>query len=746
MNNNDLNFSSFGTGPRKKPITGKATLGSLSPSDPAHPRYSHLQTQEPYISLSSVVPQNSFSPASEESDIEMRDYLGTILHRRYWIVLAVVISLIIGFFSKINFEPKYASSSRLRIISMTGVMDPWYGYDYVNANVVTTHMENLKSSRFLKQVARQLDTPLTAAHLSGLFTVSRKGEANIIDIRVETPQPRFSTRLANTLAEVYDKYDLAIKQKSFRDYENWVIKEMNIRQDSLKNYEARIREFFEENPEFYTKGKEGGTGIRLYSEDITNTNLELAHLMRQEYLVQSELVQIDSSLLKEVTYDKDMQKELMNMRIEQAQLLTKYQPNHPKVKDVTQKMKAIQKLLQQDASKESNTTTLIQNPRYQKLRDQIQEIKVQKDLLQNKKREYEKLQSSSVRTLTLAPELELRYSQLIRNKQSTEKMYFMLEEKLQETRLKKSATPQEVFFMDGSIEPGALIAKKSFNILSSLTIGLVIGVGICFFLEFFDGTIRKSKELESKYGINLLALIPKNDEDDRKRLLSLGNNELIKPQFEPYRRLLANLFPAGSNFSPTNRSLLITSALQGEGKTTTAAFLATTSALRGERVLIIDADLRRHNLHHVLGLENQRGLAEYLNEDLQLSDVVQNTCIANLSAISAGTDPMSLTQSYAKQKIQKLMHEAGQIYDLIILDSPPILQLTDTLTIAPLVSKTLLVFRSKTTPLKAGEEVIRQLRHIDAQIVGGILNDVSNSFWDQYYYQYYKYGYKYNYY
>lgn len=685
------------------------------------------------------------SNEEENADIDLRDYLGVILHRRYWLVVTVVISLITGFFAKIDFDPKYSANSRLRIISMTGVMDPWYGYDYISDNVLTTHMENLKSTSFLKQVQKNLDTSLSTGDISGSFSVSRTKEANIINITVTTRNPDLSAKLANTLAMTYDKFDLAIKQKSFREYENWIKNEMSQRKEMLDKIESELKVFFEENPEFYSKAKSSDVKFSLYDKEITDLNLQISDLNRQFYLVENELKSVDSTVIRDLEYDQPLKKELMSLKLEHAKLITKYQPNHPKVLELAKKMKAVQNLIQQDAANESNTTTMANNPRYEELKNKQREVKIQRDLFNTKQQELYKLQSQGLKNLALAPDLELRFNQLTRSKQSTEKMYFMLEEKLQETQLKKSATPREVFFMDGQNGPGNLIGKSSLGLLASLLVGIALGCILCFAVDFFDTTVRKSKDMESKYGINMLALIPKSEEESRQITLT-SENELMKPQFEPYRRLLANLFPPTEQYHSTNRSILVTSALQGEGKTTTAAYLAATAAMRGERVLIVDADLRRHNLHHILGLKNDFGLSDYLNSDIPLSQVIKDTNLPSLKVICAGQDPLSLTQSYAKKKINNLIQEANENFDLLILDSPPILQLTDTLTIAPFISKTLVVFRSKKTPLKAGEEVVRQLTHINAKIAGGVLNDVSRTFWDQYYYQYYKYGYKYAYY
>ncbi|MFC1585633.1 GumC family protein [Fibrobacterota bacterium] len=689
------------------------------------------------------VHSSSYSTLNEaEETLDVRDYLGVILHRRYWLLAAVLVLVVFSFVSKINLHPTYASTSRLRIISMTGIMDPWYGYDYINDNVITTHTENLKSINFLRHVVAALDTNLSPGRISSFFKVSRTPTANIINIQVHTPDPIFTARLANIIAKEYEKYDLGTKQKSFKDYEAWIVRQMKVRQRTLDSLETRIRSFYESNPTFINKGKDGLAAINNYENELTRVGLDLQQLNRQIYLIKEEMTGLDSQMIKEITYDKPLKEELLDMKLQLARLRTKYKAGHPKVMKLQKNMEAVRSMIRNEALEESSTTTMVNNPRYEELRNNEQQLEVQKDLLITRRNELQKLQQKSFSNLAVTPELELKLSQLTREKHSTEKMYFMLQEKLQETKLKKSSTPREVIQMDTAGKSGSLIPKKYMTFSVSLFMGLIIGVALCFLIDFLDTTVKKSKDLQDKYGLNLLGLIPKNDEETHNIQIS-SDNELIKPYFEPYRRLLANIFPVNPNLS--QKSILVTSALQGEGKTTTAAYLATTSALKGERVLLVDADLRRHNIHNLFGLSNDIGLSDYLNGYKDVTEIIQSTSIPGLFTICAGKDPISLTQASAKKKLQSLIKWANKEYDLLILDSPPILQLSDTLTLAPLVSKTLVIFRSKKTPIKAGEEVLRQLHYIQANVAGGVLNDVSKSFWDQYYYQYYKYGYKYSY-
>ncbi len=691
------------------------------------------------------VMETTYSSIDEDSEkIDVRDYIGVVLHRRYWLVASLIIVVLVGFFTKWNHNPSFKSTSRLRVISMTGVMDPFYGYDYISDNTISTHKENIKSFKFLKNVTAKLDTNLSERQIANMIKVDRTRDANIINIVVTSEDALFSSYLANVIASEYENYDLIIKQKAFYDYESWIRSQMSQKQEILDSLEGAIKNFFQDNPIFYTKKGEGNNlSIKNYDAEITETNLQIQEINKAQFLREQELKETKSEIVEDVDYSSELRNQMMSLKLELATLSSKYRDEHPKILELKDKMLAVKDLIRKSGNENAGSTKLSPNPKWQRLTNEKEKDNVQRELLLSKKQNLIKLQEEAIKNLAMAPELEQKLNQLTRNKATTEKMYLTLQEKLQDTQLKKSATPREIFQMDNAAPKGALVPHNYINFGTSILIGLIVGIGVCFLIDYLDTTVQKSKDVENKYGIKLLGLIPKEDIDgDRLLITGSDENALIKPHFEPYRRLLENIFPTGQGQS---KSIVVTSALQGEGKTTTAANLATTAALKGERVLIIDADLRRHNVHNIFNIENEYGLSEFLSGGMGYSQIIRNSGIKNLDIICAGKNPLSLTQAQSRLQIQGLLKMAYRDYELVIIDSPPILQLVDTLTLAPLVTRTLVVFRSKKTPLKAGEEVLRQLNHIGAKVVGGVLNDVSKSFWDQYYYQYYKYGYSYYY-
>ncbi len=472
--------------------------------------------------------------------------------------------------------------------------------------------------------------------------------------------------------------------------------------------------------------------------------LQLQELAEEENLAQLELVTIDSQIVKAITFEKPLKKELLSLKLEKAKLLALYGKGHRIIKTINSKIIEISKLISSHEENNANTTTVEANPRYFEIISRIHDIQTRKAVYNTRRRELEHNLISSNVKMAAAPELEMKFNQLLRKKASQMSMVTTLEQKFQESQLQKSATPREIFVIERAAVSQSPISNKKMGFWSIFALGIIVAIGVCMVVEYFDPTIRKSKDLQNKYGLEMLAVIP-HEASNNPQILKHPDFEKIETHIEPYRRLLTNIFPQESQCPIKNKNLLVTSALQGEGKTTTSAFLATTSALKGERVLLIDADLRRSSIHKLFNLTNESGLSNYLSDEDDWQSMVHKTEIHNLSILTAGSYSLSLTQTVARKRLKNLLHMANRLYDFVIIDSPPILRLSDSLVLAPMVNSTLLVFRSEKTPFKACEELMRQLNYIQARVVGAILNDVSKTLWDKYYYSYYNY-YDYEYY
>ncbi len=280
------------------------------------------------------------------------------------------------------------------------------------------------------------------------------------------------------------------------------------------------------------------------------------------------------------------------------------------------------------------------------------------------------------------------------------------------------------------------------NALLALVLGLLGGVGLAFLFEHLDDTFRRPEELEKLLGLPVLGVIPKTRQErgeDRPMAL-VGHDDPRSAFAEAYRSVRTAL--QFSTASGVPRLLTVTSAMTGEGKTTTALSLAIQFAQAGKRTLLIEADLRKPSLHRALQLDNQVGLTNYLaGGGAQPVDIAKPTHIPNLFVISSGPLPPNPAELLSSARMVELLGLAAGKFDQVILDSPPLLGLADALIIGNLCEGTLLTVEMGATPRGYAQGALKRLRGARVQVLGAILTKLearagAYGYYRSYYYYY----------
>jgi capsular exopolysaccharide synthesis family protein len=277
-------------------------------------------------------------------------------------------------------------------------------------------------------------------------------------------------------------------------------------------------------------------------------------------------------------------------------------------------------------------------------------------------------------------------------------------------------------------------------------IGLVLGIGLIFALDFMDDSIRYPEEVTRNLGVPFLGLVPTahwKQADDASYWI--GNVDSSSGFAEAYRNIRSALLlnPSGKLF----KTLVVTSSVPKEGKTTTSANLATSFAQAGQRVLLVDIDLHRGGLHRFFGLEAGRGLTELLLGQSTFNQVVQHTSLAGLDLIGTGAFADNPAELILRREMKEFLAEASEKYDLVILDSPPVLAVSESTVIASLVDGVVLVLWSGRTSRKLLQVAVRQMLARGVNLIGGVLNNLDLAQMGSYgaasYYHYYGYDYRY---
>ncbi len=298
-----------------------------------------------------------------------------------------------------------------------------------------------------------------------------------------------------------------------------------------------------------------------------------------------------------------------------------------------------------------------------------------------------------------------------------------------------------------------------FNVLLAIFLSVPVGVALAFFREYLDNTIKNPDEVERYSGLPTMALVPLAESSSshaKKKLLPIsstaGNEERSEialvtyeqPQSsmaEAFRSLRTAVLLSSAERPP--RLLLVTSGQPSDGKTATAINLAVALAQRGGKVVLVEADLRKPSAHKVLRVDGKHGLSLFLSGTEERNGLVVPTSVSNLFFIPAGPVPPNPAELLSSARMKQLLGELTKEYDHIILDSPPLLSITDATVLSVMVDGVVLVVRFGKTTREVLRHMRQMLHNVNARVLGVVLNGVALNSVDYYYYYYSYYGYGY---
>jgi succinoglycan biosynthesis transport protein ExoP len=280
------------------------------------------------------------------------------------------------------------------------------------------------------------------------------------------------------------------------------------------------------------------------------------------------------------------------------------------------------------------------------------------------------------------------------------------------------------------------------NTLLAAALGALAGAGLAFLVEYLDDTVKSPEDLQATGlgAIGVVQRVPGNGKNEVSRIFAL--NEPKSLVAEAYRTLRTNL--QFSSLDTPLRSLVVTSAVATEGKTTTAANLAVVMAQAGNRIVLVDGDLRRPSAHKLFGLSNGTGLTTALVEDPRaLNGYLQETGIENLRVLTAGPIPPNPQELLGSQRMEELLRRLEEEADIVVLDTPPTLVVSDANVLAARASGVLMVVNAGKTRRAAVRQAVEGLRKVGANVLGCVLNMVSTRggrssyYYSSYYYSHY---------
>ncbi len=520
-----------------------------------------------------------------------------------------------------------------------------------------------------------------------------------------------------------------------------------------------------------SRTQEAGKAVDFISQQLdgVRSKLDFSEQRLQEYKVQTGLITLGpegSSLVEKMVSLEQEQAELnlKRQRVDFAisslrQAVKQNQTfSPPTIEDFPQIAEAANQLAELEAQKNGLLVDYTRaHPQVVEIQAQIQQV--QEAMLSNYKsvrqelllreRDIAQTISGFEGQLEDIPEAELELAKRLRVNEVNSGLYTFLLQKQQEAQIAQASTISDASVIDPALTPRRPVApNKRKNLALGLILGIMLGVGMAFLLDYMDQTLKTTEDIREKLNLNVFGIIPRipfADEDAKlpgKRLVTTLSPK--SPVVEAFRALRTNLnFATGKE---KHKLIMITSSLPNEGKSTVSGNLAVVMAQTGAKVLLVGCDLRRPSLYQMFDQKSEPGLVNLLLDNNQ-DALHRNIKGTNLDFLSAGTVPPNPSEILDSNRFKKFLEIARQRYDYVLIDATPVLPVTDAQIIAPLVDINLVVLEPCRVPEKAALQMVETLRAVNAKITGIIFNDKSgrgfkyygsyNYYGDKYYRGYY---------
>ncbi len=689
-----------------------------------------------------------------EAGLHVQDFFQ--IFKNYWKVSTLVFLLVFAscaIITKLQ-QPKYSSSTTIEIIppkdiinvAATQEVNPIYNVHGETRTYKETQYEILTSQQNLLAVANKLDlmrewdcTELVAAgRLRGMIEVSPHPMTSLVDIIAEAPDPLMAQQICKAVVDCYKevrdgKERAVINEAISKRYEV-----LRSRQDELERKADVVRQYIRSGKYIQNMWTQDGvhqTPLSAASEEQSYANLvsireklemEIAqmrvHIAKLQTLKDEELRDYvtRTGLLTAESYCSDRVRQLNEQYLkesdERAQmLLAGYGERHPNVIRMDEQHKNTLSQLNDELIGMRDAMVDQVEVKQAELNDVNTRTEQAKDRLRNKSLEDQKVKNA----LQEYASEKARYDKL-ENDYIADKM-----------RMMAPRTSVEVYSQPGvSSVPSS--PNYRLNLAAGAVLGIVAAIAVAFIFSYFDTSIKTLEDAERSLGLPVLGVIP---QDAGVLMLQGGNG----PDAEAYRILRANVELKREMYKAS--TFAVTSANAGEGKSLTLLNLAYVFAQAGYSTLMLEADMRRPRLSRYAELKADRGLSDYLSGTSELADVVFRTGCENLYLLPAGKTPLDPSGLISSQRMENLIAEATKRFDVVLIDTPPLLGVSDTSLLVNRADVSLFVLQPRKMPLNALVRAKNVLTSAGGKIMGLVLNnvDINNDSQYQYYTTYYSY-------
>lgn len=689
-----------------------------------------------------------------EAEIDLGRY-AEVLVRRWWLVAsAVAAALIVALLASFVSAPVYQASITV-MVDRSG-FTAGFAADLTGVSqqaIVDTLAEIVKSRAVAERAMERLKVPredreAVLNRLQAGLRVQRVRGADIIRISADGPTPQQAADTANAVGDAFLDWHVASQRSQAAAGREFIERQLAIVDGELHAAENSLASYktigdqvalSEQTTLAVTKGAEFEAQRRAAAAERQGVEASLnkarAELSRLAPTVPSAFVTSEDPVAGE------LRSELAKLEVDLATLREQLTARHPRVTAIEARIEEVKNALKQRAAQRLASETAGANPLYQDLAGRIIQLEVERDALRARETALTSVVNRYNRDARSLPPKEIKLARLTRDLKVAEDTFLLLSEKLQEARIAEASIVGELRIVDRAVPPATPIAPRTrLNAMLGALLGLMAGVGAVFVVESMDTTIKRPDEAAELVGLPVLSAIPSWREASRSAkdsIVPVGAQQRRSAFAESFRHLRTGLLY--SNPDKPLRTILVTSPGSGEGKSTVAANLAVTLAAIDRRVWLVECDLRRPSLAWAFQPKTPFGLTDLLVDGLTLDQAVQRTAVENLWFLPGGTQPPNPAELLGSQKMRDFLRRDMNGTEMLVLDGPPVLAVTDSEVLAPAVDGVLLVVRIGITPRDAVRRAYLRLEAVGARVLGIVANGIPRKRREGYYgyYAYY---------
>lgn len=673
----------------------------------------------------------------QSNSLHFLDYWRVISSRKELVLAVAFLVVLTGTVYTLLLPNIYAASSRISVSEDMPEINPFavqqnYMTSY-NPYFLKTQFEILTSKPILNEVINRLNLQVEWGQdgqtlsrdvalkiLKNSVSVFQQRDTSLIVINVKRDNPDEAADIANEIAEVYRDSRLDLASRDARIAIDKIEESLSEQRQRVADAEENIQQI-REDLNIAVVGGEGQFDVG----EVRMQQLEGDRLFAQREMVEKEgLLKIlenldDKDLLEQasyITFDQSVMntiQQIQDVEVQLSSVQEDYGDNHPEVKRLKSQIITLEGTLKK---------------RLNGLRNGLETEYI---IAKNNFESLDKV-LASVRTDTIESQgAKFRpYRNALADLETERFIYNQLMSKHRQEIITLQVPRNPVDVIDIAEPNMRPVSPNLFlNVLLSIFVGLGAGVGLAYFIEYLDRSIKSADDIENLLKLKVLGLVPQKV----RPLIEEGPDS---ENAESYRVMKTNL--QFTNEQEEGLAHCVLSSGAGEGKSTTVFNLAYVAAQQGQRVLLVDADLRRPVQHTILGMSNRFGLTNVLLRDVPVEEAIKATSVPNLQFLPSGRLPRASLGVLDPKKIRELIQSLKMKYDFVFIDTPPVVGISDSSIIAKEADSSILVIQYRKYPIDMLRKALASLQAQSINISGAVLNNI-NVMRDDYYYYYHSY-------